>query len=243
MKNRWLTSAFIALLLATLGEARGEEKPQGFMWNKTGLPLVFPLQVKSLAGQDYFMILKNVEDETPALAAYVRGGVFFRVLVPPGIFKIDFAAGEVWQNEEALFGPDATLFFTLPDPLTFAVLDESTKGGHIIDLRNMSPDSTQQIIVTSAKICQNKRAGNDAQRLQAEPSARDTDPVGQEILERRFLEGATVFEVYNRERQQENLDPPVLALPKVPLRAPPSAKPVVEPAPAQQRARLYERPC
>ena len=236
----------VSVVLAIPLMAGEEERPQGLMWNKTGLPLVFPLQVKSAPGTDYFMVLRKVDDGEPALAAYVRGGEFFRVLVPPGTFDIDFAAGKSWQDEETLFGSDSTMAFALPGALTFAVLDDSTKGGHIIDLRDLASDGTPNITVASTKVCQGLRSRREVRTFNTKPRQRETDAVGQEILERRFLEGANVFQTYNRERQQDNLDPPVLGLPKVPLAVPREPKKrgtAREKLPAQRATRLYERPC
>lgn len=240
-------AAVVAAMLLTFPLAAGDtERPHGLMWNQTGLPLVFPLQVKSAAGRDYYMVLSEVDDGTPALAAYIHGGEFFRVLVPPGEFRISFAAGEKWQGEEALFGVDDTLIFVLPEPLRFVILDDSTKGGHIIDLRELAPDGVPRITVASMNICQGVRVRSDARAVPPATPERERDPVGQEILERRFLEGANVFESYDRERQQDDLDPPVLGLPKVPLAKPQTSDgEILEGGklPVQRVLRVYERPC
>ncbi len=67
------------------------------------------------------------------LAAYIRGGEFFRVLVPPGRYELLFASGSDWRGEAALFGP-ATQRFELDAPLDFQA-KMSRKDGHLIDLR------------------------------------------------------------------------------------------------------------
>jgi hypothetical protein len=74
----------------------------------------------------------------------------------------------------------------------------------------------------------------------------ESDPVGQAILERRFLEGANVFEAYDRERQQGDLDPPVLGLPKVPLARPQASDGGTlqeGKLPVLRALKVYERPC
>lgn len=130
----------------------------GLMWNRTGLPAVFPLQVKTSEGLDYVVTLMDAETGAEALAAYIDGGAFFRVLVPPGRYTIHFAAGQAWQGEELAFGPgEETQRFVLAEPLTFAVRDFSTKAGHLIDLREMGQTEEAQITVAERFICQRSR--------------------------------------------------------------------------------------
>lgn len=135
-------------LCATSGAA---EPPQsGLMWNKTGLPAVFPLQVKTSPGQDFMMTLVDAETHAPALAAFIEGGRFFKVLVPPGEYDVRFATGADWQGEADLFGKDETTLFVLDTPLQFAVMDFATKLGHSIDLT-----ASEDVISVEARfICQ-----------------------------------------------------------------------------------------
>lgn len=105
----------------------------GLMWQDTGLPAVFPLIVKSNPGSDIYMTLHDPETKQNKLAAYIVGGNFFKVLVPPGTYDIRFAAGAEWQGEEALFGAD-TRRFNLHKALNFKVQGLSSKAGHLIDL-------------------------------------------------------------------------------------------------------------
>lgn len=246
MKCRQLFTCALTFCLIVSFAGSESARPHGLMWNRTGLPLVFPLQVKSVAGRDYYMILIKADDGTRALAAYVRGGEFFRVLVPPGTFDIEFAAGSHWLDEKNLFGGTETITFSAPEPLTFAILDDSTKGGHIIDLRNLAPNGLPNIAVASTAICQGISDRRHARAETPQPSGLERDPVGQDILERRFLRGADVFETYDRERQQRDLDPPVLGLPNVPLAKPEKPQDGVligSPSPRQRAKRFYERPC
>jgi hypothetical protein len=125
-----------ALLLASGSGAllASEQRPKpGLLWQTTGLPAVFPLVIKSRSGTDHYMTLHSPESGDAVLAAYVRGGEFFRVLVPPGTFVVRFARGQTWLGEEVLFG-DATGWVFLEDTLTFEVRGHGTKAGHIIDL-------------------------------------------------------------------------------------------------------------
>jgi hypothetical protein len=130
--------------LAAVAEPR-----HGLMWQRTGLPAVFPLQIKTHAGADYYLLLTAAESGEKALAAYVTGGQFFRVLVPPGTYDVQLATGTAWQDETALFGPE-TAFIHLPEPLTFEVQGVGTKAGHLIDLTT----TAETELVRDNYICQ-----------------------------------------------------------------------------------------
>ncbi|MFX0541262.1 hypothetical protein ACEWPM_005960 [Roseovarius sp. S4756] len=128
------------------------------MWNRSGLPAVFPLQVKTPPGQDYFLTLIDASTDSPALAAYIEGGTFFKVLVPPGIFRVKFAAGDKWQGEDDLFGPGAqTQIFELRDPLTFETRGYDTKAGHLVDLVGAPQGEIVEARVKDQLICQSVR--------------------------------------------------------------------------------------
>lgn len=129
--HRSLVSFVILLCLATPGMAG--ERPKGLLWNRSGLAATLPLQVRTDPEADYLVRLRDVETEQIVLAAYIRGGEFFRVLVPPGQYDVLFASGETWRGEDALFGPE-TQSFILDDPLSFGAT-VSRKHGHSIDLR------------------------------------------------------------------------------------------------------------
>jgi hypothetical protein len=128
--------------------------PAGLLWNKTGLPAVFPLQVKTLPGRDHVVILLDAETGEEALAAYIRGGAFFRVLVPPGDYRLRFMSGKVWQGEAALFGngPE-TEVFELRRALRFQTQGLGTKAGHVVDLRGRGT----QVQIRDQRICQSFR--------------------------------------------------------------------------------------
>ena len=161
-----LAKLFLVLLLcaapafASAGREDAEGTPQaaGLMWNRTGLPAVFPLQVKTPAGQDYFLTLIDDETGEDALAAYIEGGAFFKVLVPPGVFRLSFAAGDIWQGEEELFGPGTdTHAFELKKPLTFRVRGLGTKAGHLVSLLEIEAGEDVQAAVKDQFICQSLR--------------------------------------------------------------------------------------
>lgn len=147
-------------------------QPAGLMWNRTGLPAVFPLQVKTPPGQDYFLTLIDNDTGTPALAAYITGGAFFRVLVPPGTFRVTFATGDVWQGEEDLFGA-ATHVFELGKALTFETRGLGTKAGHVVNLLRHQPGQRAGITRKDQLICQSFAPDFPAPALFASQDARD----------------------------------------------------------------------
>ncbi|MFT3689519.1 hypothetical protein [Paenirhodobacter sp.] len=127
-----LRIAALLILLATAAVA--QTRPQGLMWNRSGLPATLPLQVRSDAGRDYFLTLTRPDTGEAVLAAYVRGGAAFRVLVPPGDYRIALAQGTGWRGEKALFGPE-TRHIRIAEPLHFGAQGALRRIGHEIDLR------------------------------------------------------------------------------------------------------------
>lgn len=121
------------LLLALATPLAAETRPAGLMWNRSSLPLTLPLQVQSDPGADLYLEVSVPETGQAVLGAYVRGGDFFRVLVPPGRWALTFARGTGWQGEEALFGA-TTEVIAIEPPLTFAA-EAARKPGFLIDLR------------------------------------------------------------------------------------------------------------
>ncbi|APE45544.1 hypothetical protein BOO69_16190 [Sulfitobacter alexandrii] len=148
---RVLLTVMVALLAAS---SRAAPEP-GLMWNRTGLPAVFPLQLRTPPGLDYRVMLTPVDDDAAALAAYAHGGEFFRVLVPPGTFNVSIAAGREWQGEKRLFGPE-TRVFDLETPLTFRIRGLSRRQGHVIDLRQALEDA-EAIRTAPQGLCQTLR--------------------------------------------------------------------------------------
>ncbi|WP_193747639.1 hypothetical protein [Leisingera sp. ANG-M7] len=126
-----LLALFWSVAAVAAGDGEPERPPAGLMWNRSGLPAVFPLQVRTPEGDDYFLVLSGSKGD--ALAAYIRGGEYFKVLVPPGRFALRFAGGADWLGEARLFGPD-TGIFELPEPLEFAVRGAGIKAGHLVTL-------------------------------------------------------------------------------------------------------------
>ena len=71
----------------------------GLIENRT-LPLTQPLQVKTDPGRDYHLVMRKAETTEIAVTAYIEGGRFFRLLMPPNTYTRHAAIGREWRGEE-----------------------------------------------------------------------------------------------------------------------------------------------
>lgn len=145
---------FCALASATWAEAPAH----GLMWNKTGLPAVFPLQVKTAHKVDTQVTLIDASSGQRALAAYIEGGRFFKVLVPPGEFVLEFQ--QVQKRADAIDEAAEAQVFFLDQALTFAVRN-GVKVGHSVDLT----DPATGIVLKESFICQRYRVTRPSRPL------------------------------------------------------------------------------
>jgi hypothetical protein len=141
--------------VAAQGAPDTEPPRTGLMWLRSELPAVFPLQVKTAPGRSYHLTLSEHATGKPTLAAFIRGGDFFRVLVPPGSYAIRVAHGALWRGEDALFGP-GTQVTRLDGPFRFEVQGAGRKAGHLIDLRDLI--ETREASSRPLAFCQSNRA-------------------------------------------------------------------------------------
>jgi hypothetical protein len=156
----------LALALATPVLPEPNAAPRaGLIRNQSGLPATFPLQVKTAPGRDYALTLIDADTGDTALTAYTAGGAFFKVLVPPGTYRLRFTHGDSWQGADSLFGdgPD-TGTFELQDPLLFRIIEPGIKAGHLVDLTDLADEATTK----PQYICQALRT-----ELFPVPTARD----------------------------------------------------------------------
>lgn len=129
------TAIILLLILVLPLGALAQERPRiGLMWNRSGLPATLPLQVISPPGRDYVILLTPIDGDAPQVAGYIRGGEFFRLLVPPGDWRIGVASGTDWQDENTLFGPQ-TDWLRLPETLRFGA-GKSRLNGHALTLED-----------------------------------------------------------------------------------------------------------
>jgi hypothetical protein len=157
-----LTLGALPARVTALSGNRDTPPVTGLLWLRSPLPSVFPLQVKTATDRDYHLTLIDSETGQETLSAYIRGGEFFRVLVPPGSYMLRFAVGVEWHDEDALFGSE-TQIFELSAPLRFGTRGVAIKDGHLVDLRNLS-DTKETAFTTRLSICQIVSVS-----LQAEP--------------------------------------------------------------------------
>jgi hypothetical protein len=191
-----LTLTVLASFTSQSAAANAKDRPAGLMWNRTGLPAVFPLQVKTSAGRDYVVTLYDAETGEAALAAFIKGGVLFKVLVPPGVFTVSFATGETWWGEEELFGLGAaTQVFTLAEPLTFGIRDAGIKAGHMVDISENPSGLDSDIAVKDQLICQSLRVEFSRTR-DVDPRSDYFDPKPDEIGTYRLEVRRSVYSQY-----------------------------------------------
>ncbi len=134
------------------------------MWNRSGQALTLPLQILSDPGADLYLTLDP--GGGPVLAAYIRGGTPFRLLVPPGRYRVGIAAGRDWQDEARLFGA-ATRHIGALDAPTFGTEGVGRRSGHLIDLRNGA------VSVRDFGLC---RAGATVARMRPPASTPESGP-------------------------------------------------------------------
>lgn len=89
-----LWGALFLMLCAVMAQAQGDGPRPGLMWNRTGLPAVFPLQVKTRSGQNYVLLLSDEQTDADVLAAYITGGAFFPRVGPAGDFSCALCFGD-----------------------------------------------------------------------------------------------------------------------------------------------------
>jgi len=178
---------FALILLPGPAAAGSQVEPPrtGLLWHQSGLPATFPLQVRTPAGQDYHLTLIDVETQRPVLAAYIAGGRFFRVLVPPGTFILRFDHGQIWLGHVERFGSgDGTGAFILEPPLTFAIDGINRKAGHLVDLRGaFQPEPVVDVwpdaICQSIDVTLEPSPGTEALATQAPDRDISKDPLTQ----------------------------------------------------------------
>lgn len=177
-----LPAALFAAVFAAAAAMADTPRP-GLMWNRTGLPAVFPLQVKTPPGANYYLTLQDADTGEAALAAFIRGGAFFKVLVPPGTYTLRFASGQVWRDEDALFGPGGkTRIFDMPGPLTFRTRGHSTKAGHIVTINANAEGELASVFLKGQYICQSLSVEYD----RAERPPWLPPPLSEDTVDRRF---------------------------------------------------------
>ena len=86
-----------------------------------------PLEIRTPAGEDYFIRLVPLNSKTPVMEAYIRGGSSLRVNVPLGTYTLKYATGDTWYGPALLFGKD-TLYSKADADLDFRETREGYSG-------------------------------------------------------------------------------------------------------------------
>lgn len=132
MMNRRKILTSLMLTAMALPAWGGDRPPAGLLFHRSGLPATLPLVVKTFPGKDYVIFLIAPDDGQAVMAGYIRGGEHFRLVVPPGRWRIRFAYGRDWQGEDALFGEE-TEWASYDEVLEFGAGTRNYRG-HIITL-------------------------------------------------------------------------------------------------------------
>ncbi|WP_375260517.1 hypothetical protein [Palleronia sp.] len=140
----------LVLCLLLLGLPAWAAPDHGLIENRTGLPLTLPLQVRTEPGRDVYLVMRDAATTEIAVIAYIEGGRFFQLLMPPGTYTMHTAIGREWRDAEELFGKD-TEFHTLPEALTFRA-GMTRKRGHLVDLT--ARDRLAEAPVRDIALCQ-----------------------------------------------------------------------------------------
>lgn len=117
------------------GRGETEGLAHGLLWRDSPRAAVFPLVVRTPPGRNFYLRVEEAGTGHVALAAGIEGGRFFRVLVPNGRYRLDFAYGTGWLGEEALFAPGRKAGrLRIETPLRFGVTGLGRKAGHVVTL-------------------------------------------------------------------------------------------------------------
>ena len=106
------------MLVAALlpGAVDAAPRPVTGLLAKNGpLPATIPLQIRTDAGHDFSVALSDPATDAPVISGYLRGGEFFRLLVPPGTHQVTIAAGQAgdWQSVDTGFSDGMQAKLTL----------------------------------------------------------------------------------------------------------------------------------
>jgi len=129
---RFLCAICAFLALTPPGFADLEKR--GLLYNRTGLPLTLPLHVRTGPGQAYFVGLTNPKTGETGMAAFFEGGPLFRVLAPPGVWRLTILSGPLadWQGADAGFGGNGEIVFN--KEVEFRIKGLRTRNGVLVDL-------------------------------------------------------------------------------------------------------------
>lgn len=128
----------ISAVIAFASPSFADLEKRGLLYNRTGLPLTLPLHVRTGPGQAYFLGLTNPETGETGMAAFFEGGPLFRVLAPPGIWRLTILSGALddWQGAETGFGGAGQVVFD--KEVEFRIKGLRTRSGVLVNLLGKS---------------------------------------------------------------------------------------------------------
>lgn len=93
---------------------------------------VAPLEIKTRAGNNYYIKVVNIANNHESLTAYIVGGRPFEVEMPLGTYEIRYAAGSTWYGPQHYFGPNTT--FSKANELFRFTFDGYRYSGYTVEL-------------------------------------------------------------------------------------------------------------
>lgn len=123
------------------GNKEARRPRAGLLHKYSDLPSTLPLMVRSDPGTDHRLTLVVAETQEVILTAYVRGGQPFRLVVPPGRFRLHVLSGRVWLGERKGFA-ETIADGWLKQPLEFGA-GFARKRGVFLDLRGEIGDQIE----------------------------------------------------------------------------------------------------
>jgi hypothetical protein len=93
---------------------------------------VAPLEIKTRAGNNYYIKIIDTSTNKTALTAYIVGGLSFETKMPLGTYEIRYAAGDTWYGTDYYFGPDTA--FSKATELFDFTFDGYQYAGYVVEL-------------------------------------------------------------------------------------------------------------
>jgi hypothetical protein len=94
---------------------------------RKGNNFIAPFKIKTAAGSNYFFKLIDVNTNVEQMAGFIVGGTPFETKIPPGLYELRYAAGDMWISEMDYFGPD-TAFSKTVTLLSFTIEGDKVRG-------------------------------------------------------------------------------------------------------------------
>ena len=96
--------------------------------NLEGQDAIAPLEIKTDAGSDFYVKLKDVSSQKEVITIYIRGGDTTSLEMPLGSYRITYASGDTWygsENNDYFLNKE---FYKADELFTFSSTDNQISG-------------------------------------------------------------------------------------------------------------------